>query len=371
MTKDVEKKKVFTSELAEKRSDKIVGLLEQIDNSIIPDSSFNRIVSRALDSEQGSLVEFHVFDNDKIAKIAENMPAINRATRALGRRNTQTTNRLMSLTMLADASPYRAMRQCLSQIENKRNAVKENRYKIMRDRLEIEKLQRRIDRYEMRLVKLNGLIESEDLSKEKYEEYMEEIDDLSMKSLEYRVDIEEKAANLSDSMLYLEGALKEIASFQSSYEQIRKNNDIPEDWDERDMEEAEVQHHLRMAFLHAYRDVMAKSNLGMGTLEYLQQFGVHPTQALIEVRKFLQVLDKKMLKYDPLTGNATGPRDDIELDYEDDLEKWLDRMVENNKDQYKKVMKRIGLDNLHDDWYMYEEEGREKVRLIDKYNMEE
>lgn len=371
MTKDVEKKKVFTKEIEERRSDKIVGLLDQIDSSIIPDSSFNRIVSRALDSENGSLVEFHVFDNDKVAKIAENMPAINRATRSLGRRNTQTTNRLMSLTMLADASPYRAMRQCLSQIENKRNAVKENRYKIMRERLEIEKLQRRIDRHQKRMSEIRKILSEEELSNDFYESYIEELDDLEMKVLEHQVDIEEKAANLSDSMLYLEGALKEIASFQSSYEQIRKNNDIPEDWDEKDMEEAEVQHHLRMAFLHAYRDVMAKSNLGMGTLEYLQQFGVHPTQALIEVRKFLKTLDNKMLKYDPISGNATGPRNDIELDYEDDLEKWLDRMVENNKDQYKKVMKRIGLDSLIEDWYTYQEDGREKDRLIDKYSMEE
>ena len=47
---------------------------------------------------------------DKIAKIAERMVEIDRANKSLGRKNTQTTNQLMTVTMLTD-SPDRRLRQ--------------------------------------------------------------------------------------------------------------------------------------------------------------------------------------------------------------------------------------------------------------------
>ena len=59
---------------------------------------------------------------DKLAKISERMVEIDRANNSLGRSNTQTTNQLMTLTMLTD-SPYRRLRQILAQIERKRTAL--------------------------------------------------------------------------------------------------------------------------------------------------------------------------------------------------------------------------------------------------------
>lgn len=354
----------MTSDLVKRKKKNVTDVLNQIDNSIIPDSSFNRIVSRALDNEDGSLINFNTFDENKITRIAENMPEINRATRSLGRRNTQSTNRLMSLTMFSGNSPYRVIRQCLSQIENKRIAIKENRYRIMKERLKVEEIQKNLERNEKRLNRTKIILEEENLPSEEIEKYEEKIEDIKIENLRMRIDIEEKLSSLADSMLYIEGALKEIASFQSSYQQICRNKNIPEDWDEEDMEKAEIEFHLRLSFLHAYRDVMSRGNLGIGTLEYLQQLGVHPSQALLDTRNFLRTLDNKIIKRDinPITGKTDNERidDNVELDYEDDLEKWLDEMVEKNKYNYKKVLKRIGLDNLYEDWYMYKEKLREE-----------
>ena len=53
---------------------------------------------------------------DKLAKVSEKMVEIDRANKSLGRTQTQTTNQLMTLTMLTDA-PYRRLRQCLAQIK--------------------------------------------------------------------------------------------------------------------------------------------------------------------------------------------------------------------------------------------------------------
>ena len=57
--------------------------------------------------------------SDKLVKVSERMVEIDRANKTLGRSQTQTTNQLMTLTMLTDA-PYRRLRQCLAQIEDRR-----------------------------------------------------------------------------------------------------------------------------------------------------------------------------------------------------------------------------------------------------------
>lgn len=253
------------------------------------------------------LPTFRIFDEKKLARIAAGMPEIHRASRVFGRSNTQSTNRLMTLTMLADASPYRVIRQCLAQIENKKNALKETRFKHLKDQV-------RLKRYRARLEKETDPIEQEMLE----------------------IKIEQKITVLADSVIYIEGALKDLASFQSSYQQVCKNKRLPEQWDEEDMEKAEVEHHVRMAYLHAFRDIMCKRTLGMGTLEYLQQFGVHPAKAHEETFAYVKAL----------TGNE---------DYEH-LECWLDDRVEENKENYKMVLKRIGIDMLYETWYQYKED---------------
>ena len=67
--------------------------------------------------------------NEKLAIISQKMVAIDRANNTAGRSNTQTTNQLMTLTMMTD-SPYRRLRQCLSQIEKKRIALEESYFKM-------------------------------------------------------------------------------------------------------------------------------------------------------------------------------------------------------------------------------------------------
>ena len=83
-------------------------------------------------SEEKSLVLSETLVNDLIpnttispealTKICDRLPELHRAKGAVGRKNSQTTSTLMTMTMLAD-SPYRQMKQCLSQIDNKRNAL--------------------------------------------------------------------------------------------------------------------------------------------------------------------------------------------------------------------------------------------------------
>ena len=74
---------------------------------------------------------------EKMQKISERMVEIERASNSLGRRNTQTTNQLMTLTMLTD-SPYRRLRQILTQIERKKEALQSTYFKHQKLQLEIK-----------------------------------------------------------------------------------------------------------------------------------------------------------------------------------------------------------------------------------------
>ena len=55
--------------------------------------------------------DFPTMSEAKIQKISERMGEIDRALHTTGRKNTQTTSQLMTLTMLTD-SPYRRLRHC-------------------------------------------------------------------------------------------------------------------------------------------------------------------------------------------------------------------------------------------------------------------
>lgn len=302
-----------------------------IDKLIDKSNTIYQISTRAADPNTTELAQLNVFDDKKLAKIAEYMPEINRATKAFGRKNTQTTNKLMTLTMLADASPYRVIHQCLAQIETKRSAVKENVFKLQKNKVKMKKL----------MYEISKLQEKIEINAPEDDVILLELD---IESKDIR--LQELATTVSDSILYLEGALKEIASFQSAYKQICKNKELPENWDEEDFEKAEVSHHVRMSFLHAYRDIMAHGKLGMGTLEYLQQFGVNPQTAFVLASKHIQK------EQDSIKKNDDG---DIELPAYEMLEEWLDNMEEMFSEAYLQVLARIGLDSLHEDWYMFKD----------------
>jgi hypothetical protein len=259
--------------------DSIKSLTTDIGSIIDKSNRFLQIFSRAGSGDNKSLVEFSTIGESELDQIVEKMPMINEGTKAFGKQNSQVTGRLMSLTMLA-TSPFHRMKQCLAKIERKRGALKENIFKLRRDKIvldqhlderagitdEIEKLQSQLN---------SALIEdksSEETSVAPSPSYIQD----SIKQLNYKlqlleIDIEEKVANITDSNIYVEAALKEIGHYQTAYEQIMKNHNISEDWDEKDFEEGEVEEHIKMAFLHGIRDVMMTGRLNVGTHELTLQ----------------------------------------------------------------------------------------------------
>ena len=247
---------------------------------------------------------FVTIDDKKMTKILERMPEIRRVRNTVGRSNTQTTNQLMTLTMMCD-SPYRRLRQCLSQIERKQNALNEAYYKM-------RKMQVKVKRWE------------------------EKDDEMS------RILIKEAESNMEIQRVYIEGALKEIGIFQDTYEEIRTSHNIPKKWDEADAEKAEIDAHLRQAFRQAHRDMVSTGSISIGNMEYLEQFGIHLQTAQRLITQYIK-------ECEVCIDNGKYPTVDI-------LYNWLDSMVETFKDSHLLVMKHIGLKKLIKNDWLYRED---------------
>lgn len=246
-------------------------------------------------------VGFRTIDQKALAKISDFMPEANRAMSVFSKQNSQTTASLMTLQML-EAGPYRTLRQIMAQVAKKRSALKEALYKTEKKRIKLQKLQ-------------DKLIEAEDLD-----------------AHEIELQIWKVNSDIADSTTYIESALKELGAYQQRYYEVMKNHNIPENWDEEDFERAEIEHHIKAMFRNAIRDRMQGTH-NNGTMEYFEQFGINPVTAYACVDQYLNDIRRLI--------NETGMGADINAEYD-----FLDRMYETFKDEYKKAMKRVGLDSI-------------------------
>ena len=242
-------------------------------------------------------------DSDALEKIESRLPEIKRARNSAGRKNTQTTSQLMTLNIAGD-SPYRHLRQILAQIERKREALQASYFKLKKDDIRLKNLRSKTD----------------------------ELSEVQAQEIESRME---------SSRIYIDGALKEIGTFQDAYEEIRDSHNIPEKWDEKDSEKAEIRHHIKMAFRNSFQEMMSTGMIGRGSAEYLEQFGVHPQSA----RKYLHdyiVQNEKLMD--------SGKEPTIEH-----FHKFLDSMADKFQESHKLCMKRIGLKTLVREEWCYRE----------------
>ena len=315
----------MTKDLITKNEIKDITL--KVEELIDKENVYMQIATRGADPNAKDLIDFKTFDEEKLALVASRMPEINRATRSFGKQNSQATGKLMSLHMIAQ-SPYRRMKQCLAKIERKRSALKENIFKLRKNKV-------RLDRYlykkQLLLARIADVLEEDD------DEVL-----LNFDLEELDIKIQKLAADVSDSNIYIEGALKEIGMYQEAYDEIRESYNIPEVWDELDMEKAEIEEHVKTAFLHAVRDVEMTGKLNVGTHEYLEQYGVNPHTAFALVRKYLSSVEQRA---------TNGENLNIKLLYD-----FLDKMYETFKEEYKHAMDRLGLKNLISENFLYLEE---------------
>jgi len=250
---------------------------------------------------QKSVGGLSTITDKKLAIIAEKMVEIDRVNHTAGRSQTQTTNQLMSLTMMTD-SPYRRLRQCLSQIERKRSALDEAYFKMKKKQVLIKAWYDKGD--EMSVIKAQ--------------------------------EAEHQMIRQKD---YIDAAFKEIATFQCAYDEIRESHNIPKKWDERDAELAEIDHHIKQAFRQAHRDMVNTGRIGLGNMEYMEQYGIHIQTATKIIGDYIASEDKMI---------AEGKMPTVNRLYD-----FLDRMADTFHDAHKDVMKRIGIKELIKEDFLY------------------
>ncbi len=300
----------------EKQKNNIKTLISNVDSLIDKSDALTQITTRATDP---NAVGFTVFDEKKLSKLGERMPAINRATRVFGKKNSQVTSKLMSLNMVSQG-PYGTMKQCLAQIERKKEALKENKFKLLKDDLKLRELSLKTSKIFDRYLPGKPISEED-----------------SLKVSKINIEREEIESNTADVWLYYEGALKGLATHEAVYNEVRESHNIREDWDEKDMEEGQIEEHIKMAFRNAIRDLSVTNRVNHGTAEYFEQFGLNFVTAYKDVREYLA-----RLKSDA----------DIEVQY-----KFLDNMYNKYKNEYKKAMKHLGIKTLIDKKWLYLEDN--------------
>lgn len=185
-----------------------------------------------------------------VAKVNEMLPEIDQKTRAFDRNNSQHTLSLMTLTMLNGQSPYRMMRQIMAEIEKRKMALAEAQVSHAETLQELEELE----------------FKDDPVSQAKFRQK-----NVSLQMLESKIN----------------GSFKDIATLIESYENIKKTHGI-DDWDEEAYEREEKRHHVRRGFELMYRNLLDGGRAQTATIEYLQQYGVHPQVALTETSGYVQ-----------------------------------------------------------------------------------
>ena len=255
-----------------------------------------------LSIKQFETLPFAALDRQALARIDQGMVEVDRAIKSFGRKNSQTTAKLMSLTMLSEG-PIRRLRQCLAEIDKRRQALVENAFLLRELDLDLQDLQ------------------------------------AEAVTSRIRIQIERKQWQKSETIRLMEGSLKDIAALQDAYTQIRVAHGIREDWDESDFEAAEVKAHVMSAFRLAYSDVMTHGRLSAASVEYLQQFGIHPAAAHNEVSAYVQQCDD--LRKDGRSPMITH------------FHAWLEFMAQSFGEEYKKAMAHIGIENLTTEYCLF------------------
>lgn len=247
---------------------------------------------------------------DALAKIEAGMVEQRRVAQIFGRQNSQTTAKLMSLTMLA-AGPYRHLRQCAAEIERRKNALEENAIKLRRAQLEAQQAR-------------------------------DDAEHLDGTARELRLlDAQEKEHQIATARSYVEGALKDLAALQDAYQQIRTAHNIRDGWDEADFEAGEIEHHLRSLFRLAYRDLLHTGRISSAACEYAEQFGVHPAVLHRRAAEYVAACEAEI--------NA-GRAPSI-----GHLHAWLDACYLAHRDGVQDAVRHLGLTELITKWSLYVE----------------
>ncbi len=247
-----------------------------------------------------SIPQLATINKQQVAKITERLPEYHRGKALIGHSTSQTSYSLQTMNMISD-SPLSRMKQCLAQIGKKYEALKEAYFNVEKLKLEMKKLEKNKDE-------------------------------------DSQLRIREIQSNLESISLNMENALRQVGMFQNMYDDIKKANNIPDDWSEKDFEKQEIEHMIKSSFRIAIQDLSSTGRVSKAVVEYWEQLGIHPQVGEIRARNYLVIIQNKINNAEQVTIT--------------DMYEFLDAMVQEFGQEYKKALERIGLTELGSEEFM-------------------
>ena len=252
----------------------------------------------------GFAIQSNNINEAAVERVSQYLPELDTKTKAFGSQNSQTTISMMTLTMLGGQSPFRMLRQILAEVEKRKGALSEsqvNHAKLVR---EIKKLE-------------------------------DQTDD-PVQAARYR----KACVNITTLENKINGSFADLATLIEAYNNIKESQGISDEWDETSFEDAEKKHHVRRCFEMMYRNLLDGGRVSTSTIEYMQQFGVHPQICQKEVAGYIAYTDARIVGGEVLHAN--------------DLEDFLDEMGDKYWEGADKTSERLfGKKNFANKDFMY------------------
>ena len=229
-----------------------------------------------------------------VALVNEFLPELDEKTKFFDRNNSQSTLSMMSLTMLNGHSPLRMLRQVLAETEKRKMALAEAQVSHAQALKKIDKLQEKV--------------------------FLEPDNKIAQAKLRAAfVGIESMESKIN-------GSFKDIATLITAYNNMKENFGV-EDWTEEEFEDSEKKHHVRRGFELMYRNLLDGGRASTSTIEYMQQYGVHPQVGFVEVQGYIAVVNELISKQ--------------QIPHSNHLEEFLDAMADKYYKEADKTTERI------------------------------
>lgn len=294
---------------------------------------FHAITTRA-GSEDFSMV---TIDDERMHQIAERMPEMNRGLNAFSKTNTQ----LVSLGLtLSEATPERNIRQIHAQVESKRGALSESQFRLLKQQNDLKR----------KLLRRGEILAADIGEKTKYSN--EDYRQLDVERID--IDIAEIKAKMVDGRVHVEQAIKEIGMYQDAYDDIVEHFQL-EDWDEVDMETADIGYNLKRCFYQSLRSCRQIHYINEPNQEWLEQMGINPSFVQHEMMTFLT---HERTVMEDMTKEGKGFGDDMTA-----VDEFVNHLAVKYRDMPVERIKSRGMKTAMYDKWTFKDEKREQQRL--------
>jgi hypothetical protein len=158
-------------------------------------------------------------------------------------------------------APAKNMRQISAEITRKKSALNEAKWRQVETELKIRKIEDELDRGQQ-----DGSLD-----------YWREV--------ELKVKLAKLKEGNAESIVVIEGAMKDILVLNELYEQLKEKI---AGFSEADIEKEETKSHLKRALVQSIRDVRMSGSITKAEQEYIEQIGINPMKLQNLLRAYVE-----------------------------------------------------------------------------------